>query len=88
MNIYRPEFVLHEQTGFLVDCEEELCRKLDLLLENEVLRQKFSAAAAEHSRRFDWNDVTRSWENAFETVVTEEDLPYPSKRVCTQAEPR
>jgi len=88
MNIYRPEFVVHEETGFLVGSEEELSQKLDLLLSSPGLRERFSEAAAEHSRRFDRDEVTRSWEKAFEAVVVEQDAAYSSKQSCTQVEPR
>jgi len=80
--------VVHEETGFLVGSEEELSQKLDLLLSSPGLRERFSEAAAEHSRRFDWDEVTRSWEKAFEAVVVEQDAAYSSKQSCTQVEPR
>lgn len=84
MDVYRPEFVIHERTGFLVSSDNELAQKLDLLLKNAGLRNAFSVAASEHARRFDWDSVTRCWERAFETVV-EGAAEYSKAHVAMQA---
>ncbi|HZQ68408.1 MAG TPA: glycosyltransferase family 4 protein [Terriglobales bacterium] len=88
MNVYRPEFVVHGRTGFLANSEEDLGRNLDLLLNHADLRQRFSAAAVEHSRRFEWTQVTRCWEQAFEHVMATGNISYSGQPVFTQVEPR
>jgi glycosyltransferase involved in cell wall biosynthesis len=70
MEVYRPDYVVHDQTGYLVKSESELTDKLALLLTDHDLRLKMSAAAAQHALQFDWDKITRDWENIF--VETEE----------------
>jgi glycosyltransferase involved in cell wall biosynthesis len=65
MEIYRPDYVAHDQTGYLVKSEDELSQKLSLLLTDHDLRRKMSVAAAQHALQFDWDRVTRDWENVF-----------------------
>lgn len=70
LNIYRPEFVIHEKTGYLVSSDDELTEKLGLLIERPELRRSMGEAAAVHSRNFDWDRITIEWEEAFvETVA-------------------
>ena len=88
MNIYRPEFVVHDRTGFLADSEEDLAGKLDVLLTNFNLRKSFSDAAADHSRLFDWDEVTRCWENAFEAVAAEGNVKCSKTHLTAQIGPR
>jgi glycosyltransferase involved in cell wall biosynthesis len=88
MNLYRPEFVVHDKTGFLASSDEELSAGLDRLLRDVNLRRKFSEAAASHSRRFDWDEVTRCWETAFEKVVANQRLLHPGRELCIQEQPR
>ena len=70
MDFYRPEYVVNGETGYLVKSESELSEKLGLLLSNQDLRQKMSAAAARHALQFDWEKVTRDWETAFLEAVS------------------
>jgi len=65
MEKYRPDYVVHGETGYLVKSENELSLKLGLLLTDEELRLKMSAAAARHAMQFDWDKVTRDWESVF-----------------------
>jgi glycosyltransferase involved in cell wall biosynthesis len=88
MNLYRPEFVVHEKTGFLAGSDEELSNGLKRLLQDVNLRQRFSEAAVIHSRRFDWDEVTKCWESAFEHVVANQKIPYSDRELCAQAQPR
>jgi len=69
MDLYRPDYVVHDQTGYLVKSESELSQKLGLLLTDHDLRLKMSAAAARHAARFDWDKVARDWENVFVEVA-------------------
>jgi len=69
MNVYRPDFVVDGETGFLVATAEELSEKLQVLLTQEELRGSMSEAAVRHAAKFDWDDVTKEWEQLFEVAV-------------------
>jgi len=69
MNVYRPEYVAHGESGFLVESDAELAESLGTLLCNHDLRQSMSAAAVRHSRRFDWDRIARQWQEVFLAVV-------------------
>jgi glycosyltransferase involved in cell wall biosynthesis len=71
VDVYRPDYVIHDQTGYLVKSESELSQKLSVLLSDHDLRLKMSAAAARHARQFDWDKIARDWENIFvQTAAT------------------
>jgi glycosyltransferase involved in cell wall biosynthesis len=70
MDLYRPDYVVHGETGYLVKSESELSDKLGVLLSDQDLRLKMSAAAARHALQFDWDKVTRDWEAAFIEAVS------------------
>jgi glycosyltransferase involved in cell wall biosynthesis len=70
MDFYRPEFVVHGETGYLVKSESELSYSLGLLLSDRDLRLRMSAAAARHALQFDWDKVTRDWETTFLEAVS------------------
>jgi glycosyltransferase involved in cell wall biosynthesis len=69
MEKYRPDYVVHGKTGYLVKSDGELSHQLGLLLSDQDLRLKMSAAAARHALQFDWDNVARDWENAFVEAV-------------------
>lgn len=69
MNLYRPDCVLNGKTGFLVQSENELSARLDLLLQNPALRQSMSEAAIQHSHNFDWDQIVEQWMDVFRDVV-------------------
>jgi glycosyltransferase involved in cell wall biosynthesis len=69
-NDYRPETVLHGQTGYLGSTEGELLERLGELIVNSELRQKMSLASRLHSERFDWDTITRRWEDIFERLAS------------------
>ena len=71
MSVYRPDAVVHGETGFLVDDDRQLADKLDLLLQDQELRQKMSAAAVRSAQRFDWDRITKQWAEIFQDVVRE-----------------
>jgi glycosyltransferase involved in cell wall biosynthesis len=56
---YRPDYVVHGETGYLVKSESELSAKLGLLLSDQDLRLEMSAAAARHALQFDWDKIAR-----------------------------
>jgi glycosyltransferase involved in cell wall biosynthesis len=64
-DLYRPDYVIHGETGYLVKSESEFSQQLGLLLADQDLRLKMSAAAARHALQFDWDKVARDWESVF-----------------------
>jgi len=70
-NVYRPDYVVNGKTGFLVESDEDLSAKLQLLLRDSTLRQSMSAAAAQHARAFDWDRVAEQWQRVFQKVAQE-----------------
>jgi glycosyltransferase involved in cell wall biosynthesis len=70
MDLYRPDYVVPGETGYLVKSESEISDRLGVLLSDPKLRQKMSAAAARHALQFDWRRVTRDWESAFIEAVS------------------
>jgi glycosyltransferase involved in cell wall biosynthesis len=71
MSAYHPEYVLHAETGFLAESVAELSRYLDLLLHDSVRRQSMASAAAQHSRKFDWDQIAEKWAGVFQEVVAQ-----------------
>ena len=69
MNVYRPDYVVTGETGFLAGSDEELGQKLDLLIAQPELRASMGKAATVHARKFDWDTATEQWQRAFEEVV-------------------
>jgi len=70
MDLYRPDYVVHGETGYLVKSESEISDSLGVLLSDQDLRRKMSAAAARHALQFDWDKVTRDWESVFIEAVS------------------
>jgi glycosyltransferase involved in cell wall biosynthesis len=56
-------------TGFLAETDEDLSERLERLIGQPELRQAMGKAAIAHGRKFDWNTIARSWQDAFEQVV-------------------
>lgn len=69
MSLYRPDAVVHGETGFLANNDQELAGNLDLLLDSAGLRQKMSAAAVRHAQRFDWDRIAQQWADIFQEIV-------------------
>ena len=66
---YEPEAVLNNKTGFIVSNEEEMIKKLKLLIENKNLRESFSKNAIKRAKEFDWKNIVKKWETVFRTIV-------------------
>jgi glycosyltransferase involved in cell wall biosynthesis len=64
-NSYAPETVLHGITGFQAASDDEIFKYLDALIANRELRRDLGNAGRAHSRNFDWDLITRDWEQAF-----------------------
>lgn len=69
MNVYRPDYVVNGTTGFLVESDDELAQKLDLLVHQPELRRSMSGASVAHARQFDWDAIAGRWQEVFEEVV-------------------
>jgi glycosyltransferase involved in cell wall biosynthesis len=69
MEVYRPDYVLNNTTGFLVDNDDELAEKLDWLIRDRQLRVSMGLAAVAHARKFDWDVIAAKWQQAFEEAV-------------------
>ncbi len=65
MRKYQPDYVVQGETGYLVESESELSHKLALLLSDQNLRLRMSAAAIRHARQFEWDKVAQDWESVF-----------------------
>jgi glycosyltransferase involved in cell wall biosynthesis len=68
---YEPETVIHGQTGYLVASDEELFACLGELLCRPDLRRTLGMAGRKHSERFDWDPITRRWEEIFLRLMSE-----------------
>ncbi|HEV7217993.1 MAG TPA: glycosyltransferase family 4 protein [Terriglobales bacterium] len=62
---YNPETVIDGETGFVVECNDELFARLRELLDNAELRNRLGSAGRLHSEKFDWDLITRKWESIF-----------------------
>ena len=62
---YQPETVIDGETGYLIGSDEELYSRLQELLRSPDLRKKLGQAARKHAERFDWDLITRRWEEIF-----------------------
>src|SRR5437870_10362393 len=62
---YQPETVIEGETGYLVSSDQELYSRLQELLRSPDLRKKLGRAGRKHIERFDWDLITRRWEEIF-----------------------
>lgn len=62
---YNPETVIDGETGFVVECNDQLYARLRELLDNTELRNRLGASGRLHSEKFDWDLITRKWESIF-----------------------
>lgn len=69
-NNYQPETVIDGQTGYLAGSDAELFSRLEELLIRPDLRQSLGRAGRKFSQRFDWDVVTRQWEEVFERLTS------------------
>jgi glycosyltransferase involved in cell wall biosynthesis len=52
-------------TGFQLDTVEEMMQALGKLIADRSLREQMGAAARKHVAQFDWDLVSRQWQNAY-----------------------
>lgn len=70
-DIYSPDSVVHEKTGFLASDEGKMGEYLDVLLADAKMRSRFGAAGIEHARQYDWDRIAQTWAEVFESLVSE-----------------
>jgi glycosyltransferase involved in cell wall biosynthesis len=66
---YQPETAVDGQTGYLGASEDELLGHLAGLIADPGLRRSMGRASRAHSERFDWDLITRRWEEIFERLA-------------------
>jgi glycosyltransferase involved in cell wall biosynthesis len=71
MNVYRPEYVVDGESGFLAESDADLTQKLEMLLCDAATRQSMALAAARHSQKFDWDQIAEQWTGVFRDVVAQ-----------------
>jgi glycosyltransferase involved in cell wall biosynthesis len=71
MRIYRPDYVVDGNTGFLVENDQELSEKLTVLIRQPELRRRISEAAIGHAAKFDWDVIAGKWLEVFERVAAD-----------------
>ena len=69
-NDYQPETVIDGTSGYLAGDDDELLDRLGLLIANPQLRSAMGRAGRAHSGRFDWDLITRRWEEIFVRLAT------------------
>lgn len=62
---YLPETVLDGKTGYLGRGEDELLAHLERLIDSPDLRRSMGRASRAHIEKFDWDPITRQWEEIF-----------------------
>jgi len=67
---YEPETVVDGQTGYLGGSDEELLTHLGRLVADPELRRKMGRASRAHIERFDWDPITRRWEEIFVQLLS------------------
>lgn len=73
-NNYSPETVIQGVTGYLADSDEEIFSTLQRLISSPDLRRQLGLAGRLHSQRYDWDLITRQWEDAFEAAGSRQEL--------------
>jgi len=68
---YEPETLIDGQTGCLVACDDELFARLAELLRRPDLRRTLGLAGRKHCEQFDWDPITRRWEEIFLRLMSQ-----------------
>ena len=66
---YQPETVVDGQTGYLGGSDDELMDRLAKLLASAELCREMGRASRSLSEQFDWDLITRRWEEIFERLA-------------------
>jgi glycosyltransferase involved in cell wall biosynthesis len=68
---FRSPAVLDGVTGFQVKNQEQMLDRLNLLLEDQEIRQRMGDAAIDYVKNFDWDLITKKWEKKFLELMKE-----------------
>jgi glycosyltransferase involved in cell wall biosynthesis len=68
---YQTPSVVHGSTGFQVSTTEELWLRLGQLIEDSSLRRTMGMAARRHAQNFDWDRVSKQWEDAYFKIASQ-----------------
>lgn len=71
-NAYQPETVVDGETGYLVSGDDELFGRLQQLLSSPDQRRLMGRAGRIHAEKFDWDPITRQWEDIFLSLAPRE----------------
>jgi glycosyltransferase involved in cell wall biosynthesis len=63
------DFVIDGKTGFLVDSDDEWRDRIELLIDDETLREEMGAAGKEQASGWTIEEGWRLWESAYEKVA-------------------
>ena len=66
---YHPDYVVDGATGLLAASDVQMSEALGRLIQEPALRAQMSAAAVRHVTQFDWDRVTKQWEEVLERAV-------------------
>jgi glycosyltransferase involved in cell wall biosynthesis len=67
---YRPETVVDGRTGYLGDSDDSLLNRLGELIAKPELRRDFGRESRALAERFDWDLITRQWEEVFLRIAS------------------
>jgi glycosyltransferase involved in cell wall biosynthesis len=62
---YETPSVIDGLTGFQVRTIEEMMQALGRLIADRCLRERMGVAARAHAKNFDWDAVSKQWQNAY-----------------------
>jgi glycosyltransferase involved in cell wall biosynthesis len=62
---YETPSVIDGVTGFQVGTVEEMMQALGKLIADRSLRERMGTAAQAHTQSFDWDAVSKRWQNAY-----------------------
>jgi glycosyltransferase involved in cell wall biosynthesis len=62
---YETPSVVNDVTGFQVASSAEMMEALGKLIADRTLRERMGTAARKHMEKFDWDVVSRQWQNAY-----------------------
>lgn len=69
MNLYRPDYVVDGETGFLAASEATFVERMELLVGGGELRRRMSLAAVRHAEQFSWDRIAGQWAEVLEDAV-------------------
>jgi len=61
--------VVNEVTGLLSSSEQEMSESLRRLIDQPDLRSRMAEAAVKHVEKFDWDVITRQWQEIMEGAI-------------------